>query len=226
MKKVLTSAVITCAGDGCRFGHNKLMAPLGGKPVFIRTIQRFAQAKEIDEILVAVRGNEIKNYHRLIKKEGLKAKLVKGGEQRHISAYNCVKQAQGRYVVTHDGARPLISPGLINKIAQEAKKNQAVILAVETHTSIKKINGFCVAECLARKETWLAQTPQAFERQIILKAYEKAIREKEIVSTDDSELVSRLGIAVKIIPGDFKNIKITMPLDLLIARSLYQEKNV
>ncbi len=221
-KRPKISAVITCAGNGCRFGHNKLLMPLAGKPVFVRTVEQFAKAKNIDEILVAIREGERKIYERWLKKEGLVARLVIGGAERHISAYNCVKVASGDYIVCHDGARPLIETHLIEKIAAAVLKHQAVMLAVETHTSIKKIGNGFIDEHLERKETWLAQTPQAFRRDLLKLAFEKVIKKGEMVCTDDSELVGRLGIKVKMLPGDLKNIKITVPLDLILVRAIYK----
>jgi 2-C-methyl-D-erythritol 4-phosphate cytidylyltransferase len=216
------SVILTCAGNGCRFGHNKLMKSLGGKPVFIRTVEQFYRARGIDEIIIAVRKDEIKKYQKWLNKEKLPAKLVIGGEQRYISAHHGVKQSKGKNIIVHDGDRPLISIKLIEKLVKEVEKFPAVIPAVASHTSIKKIKGSFVNECLPRAETWLAQTPQAFNKNILLKAYKKAIREKEAVSTDDCELVSRLGVKIKMIEGEHENIKITIPSDLIIVRQLYK----
>jgi 2-C-methyl-D-erythritol 4-phosphate cytidylyltransferase len=198
------------------------MKPLGGKPVFIRMVEQFKKAKNIDEIIVAVRHEEIPRYQKWLKKEGINARLVIGGEQRYVSAYNGVLASRGKYVVIHDGDRPLIPVSLIEKIAEEVKNHPAVILAVETHTCIKKIKDAEVKKCYPRAETWLAQTPQAFRRDIIIKAYEKAIAEKEMVSTDDCDLVNRLGVVSKMVRGDHCNIKITIPADLIIVRELYK----
>lgn len=222
MKKPTISAVLTCAGNGCRFGHNKLMFPLAGKPVFIRTVEQFFRSGAIDEIVIAVRKEEMKKYNRLLKKEGLKAKLVEGGQERHISAYNAVKQSQGEFVLIHDGARPLVSPELIKKVVGEVKKYQAVMTAAETLTCVKYVEGQFVKKCLPRVNTWLGQTPHAFAREIILKAYKKAFRDN-FVGMDDCDFVSRLGIKVKIVPGEQSNIKITLPQDLVIAQLLYQK---
>lgn len=156
------------------------------------------------------------------KKKKIKAKLVEGGKERYLSAYNGVLASSGDYVVIHDGDRPLIQVKLIEKVAAEIKKSPAVILAVETHTCIKKIEKGSVIKCYPRAETWLAQTPQAFKKDIIVKAYKDAIKNNEKVSTDDCELVHRLGIVNKMIPGDHCNIKITIPADLVVVRELYK----
>lgn len=218
----MISAILTCAGNGCRFGHDKLKKMLAGKPVFIRTVEQFAKAKNIDEIIIAIRKDEFPYYQKWLKKEKIKAKLVEGGKERYLSAYNGVLASSGDYVVIHDGDRPLIQVKLIEKVAAEIKKSPAVILAVETHTCIKKIEKGSVIKCYPRAETWLAQTPQAFKKDIIVKAYKDAIKNNEKVSTDDCELVHRLGIVNKMIPGDHCNIKITIPADLVVVRELYK----
>lgn len=191
---------------------------LEGKPVFVRALEPFQQSKKVDEIIVPIRKNDRKIYGQLIKKHGLKAKLVVGGNQRYTSAYNGVKASKGEFILIHDGARPLVPVWLINKIVKEVKRHQAVMAAVKPHTCVKFVNDFFVKECLSRSNTWLGQTPQAFQREIILQAYEKAIKDKEFNGMDDCELVSKLGTKVKIVPGDWSNIKITTPSDLIIAK--------
>jgi 2-C-methyl-D-erythritol 4-phosphate cytidylyltransferase len=218
----MISAIITCAGNHSRFGTNKLLELLDGKPIFIRTLEQFQKSKKIDEIVVPARKEKISLFKNLIKKTGIKVKLVEGGNERYVSAYNGVKASGGQFILVHDGARPLVSLRLIDKIIEEVKKHDAVMMAVEPHTCIKQSSGFYVKQCLSRSETWLGQTPQAFKREIILKAYEKAIKDKEFNGMDDCELVSRLGIKVKIVPGDQMNIKVTIPSDLVIARHFFK----
>ena len=220
----MISAIITCAGNHSRFGKNKLLAVLEGKPVFVRALEPFQQSKKVDEIIVPIRKNDRKIYEKLIRKHGLKAKLVIGGDQRYTSAYNGVKASKGEFILVHDGARPLVPVWLIDKIVREVKKHQAVMAAVEPHTCVKFVNDFFVKECLSRSNTWLGQTPQAFKREIILEAYEKAIKDKEFNGMDDCELVSKLGTKVKIVPGDRANIKITTPSDLIIAEHFLKMK--
>jgi len=222
-KKKMISAIITCAGNHSRFGRNKLLSDLAGKPVFIRTLEQFQKAKKIDEIIVSIRQEDFAVYKKILNQEKIKAKLVIGGEERYVSSYNGVKVSQGDYVVIHDGARPLVPSWLIDKVAEKVAKHQAIISAVRPFTCIKKGKGFLVEECLARSETWVAQTPQAFVKKIITKAYQKAIKDKEFNGMDDCELVSSLGFKVKVVNGDINNIKITVPTDLIIVEKLYQQ---
>lgn len=220
----MVSAVITAAGNSTRFGRDKILADLWGEPVLIRALMPFQRCKEIEEIIVAVKEEKFKLYRKLIQNARLKkVKLVEGGEERCLSAYNASCQCRGEIIITHDGNRPLVSPWLIEKLIKETRKHQAVITAVPVTTTIKYAENSLVKKSLLRAKTWLAQTPQGFKRELLLRAYKRAIKEKYFTPTDDSELVARLGEKIKIIPGDSINIKITYPTDLTIARILFRE---
>ena len=215
----MISAVITCAGNGSRFGKDKLFALIDKEPVFIRTVRQFLAVKGIGEVILAVREANKKQFEKALKKFKLKVKIVEGGTERLNSAYNGVKASDGDYVLIHDGARPLVTTGLIKKMIQAVKKYEAVMAAVETTTSVKLIDlkKMEVEECLDRKKSWLGQTPQAFKREIIIKAYRQAIKGK-IEGKDDCELVRKTGAKVKVVPGEWTNKKITLQTDLEIIR--------
>ena len=109
----MISAVITCAGNGSRFGKDKLFALIDKEPVFIRTVRQFLAVKGIGEVILAVREANKKQFEKALKKFKLKVKIVEGGTERLNSAYNGVKASDGDYVLIHDGARPLVTTGLI-----------------------------------------------------------------------------------------------------------------
>lgn len=214
----MISAIITCAGNGSRFGgRNKLLEPLGGKPVVVRTVEQFQKSKSIDEIVVVAKKKDFGVYSNYFQKNNINATLIEGGEKRFISAYNGVEASRGDYVLIHDGARPLVSVRLIETIVRRVKKYRAVMSALEPHTCVKQTIGGFVTANLDRKLTWLGQTPHAFQREIVLRAYKYGIKHN-LDGMDDCELVSRLGIKVKIVMGELENIKITTPSDLIIAR--------
>jgi len=198
------------------------MALLAGKPVLVRTLVQFHQSSKVDEIVVAVKKEETKIYEKLIEKEGLKAKIVEGGPERIVSAYNATVATKGEIIITHDGNRPLTPVWLIEKLIEETKKYGAAMTAIPPIATIKYAEDYIIKESLPRANTWIAQTPQGFKRELIMRAYEKAIKEKYFVPTDDSELVTRLGEKVRIVPGDPVNIKITYPSDLVIAERLFE----
>lgn len=215
----MISAIITAAGNGTRFGKEKLFSLINKEPVFIKTIRQFMKVKEVGEIILVVRKDTRKKFEKALKKFGLKVKLVEGGAERVDSAYQGVKVAQGEFVLIHDGARPLVSANLIKKVAAAVEKYGAVMAAIETTTCVKVINHQTmeVEQCLERKKSWLGQTPQGFKKEIILKAYEKATK-GEIEGMDDCELVRKTGVKVKVVAGEWTNKKITLPTDLEIIR--------
>lgn len=219
--KNTVSAVITAGGNGTRFNGDKMLALIDGKPLIIHTLDKFQQSKNIDEIIVLIKEKDIKKYQKIIKKAGFtKTKIVPAATERIISVYYGVKAAKGKYVITHDGNRPLTSVNLIDKLINEVIKYGAVMTAVPPTATIKYSHNGFVGKSLPRDKTWIAQTPQGFERKLVLKAFKKAVDDKYFVPTDDSELVTRLGEKVKIVPSDEINIKITYPQDLIIAEQL------
>lgn len=214
------SVVITAAGDSFRFGENKMMALINGKPVLFYTLRQFQQVKAINEIIVVANKKNILEYRKIIKKFGFNAKITLGGPERIISVYNGIKASKGEYIITHDGNRPLTPAWLINKLIEKTIKYQAAMTAIPPTATVKYSNGFIIKKSLPRSKTWIAQTPQGFKREIILQALEKAIRDKYFIPTDDSELVTRLGKRVFIVPGDEINVKITYPQDLITVKQL------
>lgn len=215
----MISAIITAAGNGTRFGKEKLFRLINQEPVFIKTIKQFKKVKELGEIILVVRKDSRKKFEQALKKFGLEAKIVEGGAERMNSAYRGVKACRGEFVLIHDGARPLVSTDLIKKVAAATKKYHAAMAAVETTTCVKMINRQTmeVEQCLDRKKSWLGQTPQGFKKEIILQAYSKAMK-GEIAGMDDCELVRQIGQKVVVVPGDWTNKKITLPTDLEIIR--------
>ncbi len=224
----MTSAIITCAGNHTRFGTNKLLADLCGKPVFIRTIESFSKVRSISEIIVSVRKEHYSLYQKLVQENGLsKVILTEGGKERFLSAFNGVRKCKSSKVLIHDGARPLVSPKLIKRVVQAISEpsTHAVITALRPVTCIKRGREFQVEECLDRSATWVAQTPHAYDKELILKAYQRAIDNDDFNAMDDSELVFAYKVPIKVVEGEDHNLKITVPTDLTIARCLYQSLN-
>lgn len=225
-KEIKVSAVITAAGQGIRFGANKMLVKIAGKPLLAWTVRAFSQCPDIKEIIVVGQEKELASYGKVLKKENLMVKLVKGGKERVISCYLGVKEAKEEVVITHDGARPMTSPKLIHKVVLAAKKYGACLSAEMPTATIKYVpkEDLLVEKTLVRKNTWIAQTPQGFKREIILKAFERAIKNKEFEATDDSEFVTKLGYQVRIVPGEPENIKITYPKDVILAEQILKQK--
>lgn len=217
----MRSLVITAAGNSTRFGENKLLLELGGKPIIFRTVEQFSKCKEIDEIIVATRLQDIPYYQELLK--DFPVKVVEGGKERIESLYNGARASKGDIIVSHDGARPLTPLWLIQNLIQAAETYGAAMTAVPPTATIKYADeDLLIQRSLPRATTWIAQTPQGFRRDILLKSLETAIREKYFVATDDSEIVAMQGYPVKIVPGDHVNMKVTVRSDLAIASELFK----
>jgi len=222
---VKAQAIIPTAGLGERFGANrpKSFMELNGKPIFIHTIERFENSSLVDSILLVVHEDYQDQYKESLKKYQIKKvkHVVLGGEFRHISVSNGLQMIDEdtEIVLVHDGVRPLISSALIDQSIQLCLKEDAVIVAVDMKPTIKRVDkeSLTVSATLRRDALMEAQTPQVFKKEILRKAYAQEIDQ---VPTDDSFLVEQLGIKVKILKGDYKNIKITTKEDLEIAKTL------
>ncbi len=221
------AALIVAAGQGLRMGSDrrKQYLDLAGRPILAHTVEAFCAVSEVDLILLAVPAEEI-DYcrNRIIRSlAGTKQiRLVPGGERRQDSVRNGLASlgADGPIVLIHDGVRPLVRPSLIVACIEGARKWGACIPALEVTDTLKKADGTgTILHTVPRGGLYAAQTPQAFQTELILQAHRRAVQEGW-QATDDASLVERMGIAVHIIPGSRSNIKITLPEDLQWANML------
>jgi 2-C-methyl-D-erythritol 4-phosphate cytidylyltransferase len=223
--KIMISALITAAGSSTRYGKNKMLEPVQGKPLLIRTLERFLACGEIEEIIVAARGADKETYEDLTSELDI-VKIVIGGKQRIESLLNALNASCGDILITHDGARPLVKPDLIKKLISCVKKTGAAMTAVNPTATVKITDNhsMLITGTLPRVKTWIAQTPQGYNREILKQAMEKAVREKYFVPTDDSEIVANMAAPdIMIVPGDHSNIKVTHRSDIVIANELFEE---
>lgn len=219
----MISVVIAAAGNSTRFGENKLLLDIAGKPMIVRTVERFAKCHQVDEIIVSTRKQDILFYEELFRTNGISVKVIEGGNERIESIYNGVKASKGNIILTHDGARPLTPLWLIENLIKAVEEHKAAMIAIPPTATIKYAeDDLIIQRSLARNTTWIAQTPQGFTRDILLSAFESAINERYFVATDDSEIVALYGHKVKIVPGDHINMKVTVKSDLLIANELFR----
>ena len=221
------TAIIVAGGKGTRMGLEikKQYVLLEGKEVLAHTIEKFEQVEEIEEIIVVVSREEIEFVEQEIcKKYGFNKvhKVVAGGKERQDSVYEGLKQAgNAKYVLIHDGARPFVKGSMIKKIVEEVKEKKACVVGVRVKDTIKECQDQTqkVTSTLKREKLWSVQTPQAFEKELLQKAYQFA-KEKNIVGTDDSSLVEKMGQEVFMVQGDYLNLKITTKEDLLFAKEI------
>ncbi len=227
------AAIINCAGNGRRFGKNKLVQSLNvhedftSETVMVRTIKNFLLT-EIDEVIVTINPEYRALYEQILAAEdNLPVKLIEGGVERYLSALRGLEATEADLVLLHDGVRPFVSKDLILELLASSEHYQAAILATKATTTIKRVNEQTgeIMESLAREESWLAQTPQLFERKLLIEVYQKALAANYEMISDDSELLSRFApqVAIKVIEGDERNLKITFPLDLEVAQLIARE---
>ncbi len=222
------SVVIAAAGRGTRMGldMNKQYIEVHGRPILAMTIQRFEECSHIDEIVIAANENEIEYCKRnIVEKFGFtKVKaFALGGETRQQSVFSGLGQVSPdcSIVLIHDGARPFILQESILTCINAADVYGAACAAVPVKDTIKLAgtDGF-VDRTIDRSGLWQIQTPQAFDYGLIMDAHRKALS-AGIDGTDDAMLVERLGHKVKLIKGDYNNIKITTREDLIFAEAIY-----
>lgn len=213
------SAIIVAAGSSRRMGFNKLLAPLAGVAVVRRTVEAFASCAEVAEIIL-VAGEDVAAAVQCVPK--LKA-VVPGGAERHFSVWAGLQAVSAgcSIIAVHDGGRPLISPEQIRLCIAAAEEKGAVACARPVTETLKR----CDAEGLIcgsidRTHAWIMETPQVFQRQLLLQAYEAVLRDGALV-TDEVSAVQHVGAAVHTVSNAEPNLKITYPADLQLAETLW-----
>ena len=218
-------AIIVAAGRGERMGGiDKIFAPLGGTSVLERVASVFDASPYIDHFVIVLNPDNVARGKHLLAGKNLTklAKVVPGGLRRQDSVEAGLKALPAcKWVVIHDGARPLVGAELITRGLEAAQETGAAIAAVPVTDTIKLVDedGY-VKETLDRSRLWAVQTPQVFRFDIIKEAYSKATGDV----TDDAALVEALGIRVKLYMGAYDNIKLTTPADLALAEALWRRK--
>ncbi|MDH3575978.1 MAG: 2-C-methyl-D-erythritol 4-phosphate cytidylyltransferase [Desulfobacteraceae bacterium] len=223
----MVSAIIVAAGKGIRMKGTmrKQYLDLSGRPVLAHSIMAFDSCSQVAEIYLVVPKEDIEYcQNKILSLLDLKNQinLVHGGAKRQDSVYNGLQSIDKdtETVVIHDGVRPLIHPEELKECILGSKKYGACILGTPASDTLKRVDKSGIIEAtLPRENIWLAQTPQAFQYDLILKAHETARRDG-YVGTDDASLVERLGADVKIINGSRFNIKITQKEDLAVAKAM------
>ena len=226
----MNTAIVLAAGKGTRMnaGMNKQFMLINDRPLLAQTLAAFQSCNAIDSIILVAGREELKTCkEQILDVYGFDKvdKLVSGGSERQQSVYNGILELEDdcSIVVIHDGARPILPEGIIEKCIDGAKIYGAVSAGMPAKETIKILNeeGF-VQYTPERGKVWVTQTPQAFKRDIIEKAHETA-NIKGISGTDDAFLVECMGIKVKMLEGSYENIKITTPEDIILAEAIMRK---
>lgn len=225
IKKI--STIITAAGYGRRMGGDKKkqFLMLGDIPLIARTLQIFQNNSLINEIVLVVPDEEITYCEReVVAFYGFTKikKIISGGEKRQDSVYIGLQSVSKdmEIVVVHDGVRPFLTSSILESSIKEALDKGAAVAALPVKDTLKKVSTRrTINEGISRDALWRIQTPQAFRKEILIRAFDKA-RKDNFYGTDESTLVARLGIPVYVVDGSELNIKITTKEDIVLGESI------
>ena len=211
---------------------NKQYLLLDDMPILARTVQAFENAPFIDAIYLVSPVQEIPFCKsEVVERYGFSKvrAIVAGGAERQHSVLNgllaMTEAGEDDLVLIHDGVRPFVSARMLEAAALAAREGGAAVVAVPVKDTAKVVRDGVIKETPAREDLWLAQTPQAFRYGLIRAAHEEAAA-RGFLGTDDSSLIERQGGAVRIVPGDYRNIKITTPEDMVLAEAFLKEKEL
>ncbi len=226
------AAIVPAAGSGVRMGtvRAKQFLEIRNRPLLAITLETFQKCDQVDAVILVVPEADVGfcrehittpfGLHKVVK-------IVPGGPRRQDSVRMGIRATEGKYdlLLIHDGVRPMITVDLVERIINAAGKHRAVIAALPAKETVKEVNSdHEVVGTYDRKKVWMVQTPQVFRYSDILTAHERALSEGWDEATDDSLLVEKTGITVTVEEGSDRNIKVTTPFDLEMARNILAAK--
>ena len=228
------SVILPAAGLGTRMGREKSGTSrkqfmlLDGAPILVHTIRKFAQCAAVSEIVVALRAEDMDWARGLLPPLRLSkpVRLVEGGDSRQQSVENALASLSPDtdLVAVHDAVRPFIDSEMVEKVIAEAAQTGAAIVGIVSVDTVKRVHKNKIRDTLPREHLVLAQTPQVFRFDLLKRAFESARRDG-FTGTDESSLVERLDeVEVSVVQGSDRNIKITRPTDMDLARLFLSEE--
>ena len=226
-------ALVPAAGLGLRMGGTvrKQYRSLGGVPLVVHSLRTLQSSPLIDTIVLAVplpdidyARSDVVERHRIAKVSN----IVAGGGERQDSVRNALSMVEKsvEIVVVHDAVRPFLTETMLVDVIAAARKTGAAIVALPMRDTVKQVRGdYIIEQTIDRRPLWLAQTPQAFRRDWLQEAHQKAYDER-VVATDDAYLVERLGHPVSVVEGTGENIKVTRPEDMILANAIHEARQI
>ncbi len=223
----LVHAVVTAAGSSRRMGGvDKLLLPLDGVPLLVRTLQPFLSFPRLGQVVVAVNPERIDEFSELLGRHfpGRNVRVTGGGEHRQQSILLALRvlaehAAAADRVMIHDGARPFVTHRLFSDLLERLSEFDGVIPALPVRDTIKKVDGSKVVDTQDRETLRLVQTPQIFGFETIQRLHERAA-EEQFLGTDDASLLERYGMSVGWVEGPIHNLKVTVPEDIDLLNHL------
>jgi 2-C-methyl-D-erythritol 4-phosphate cytidylyltransferase len=225
---VKVSVILPAAGLGTRMGREKSgisrkqFMLLDGEPILVHTIRKFLRCSSVSEIVIALRAEDMEWANSLIEKErpSKPVRIVEGGDSRQQSVQNALASlnADTDLVAVHDAVRPFVTPEQVEQVIAEAAETGAAIVGIVPVDTVKKVHKNKIRSTLPREHLVLAQTPQVFRLQLLKDAF-AAAEADSFIGTDEASLVERLEqVEVSVVQGSDRNIKITKPTDMELAR--------
>jgi 2-C-methyl-D-erythritol 4-phosphate cytidylyltransferase len=219
------SAIIVAAGSGVRLGSDvpKAFVKIAGRTMLSYSLVIVRQINSIDEVVITIPDG----FERAARAEvaaagiGVPVKITPGGVERQDSVRIALEltSAESELVIVHDAARPLATPAIFEACLIAAARAGGAIAAIPVSDTLKRVTDSAISATIARASLWQAQTPQAFRRDLLVAAHQRAVSEK-IAATDDADLVERTGARVEVVEASTNNIKITTPSDLAIVEAI------
>lgn len=226
MSKKKVTAIILAAGNSVRYGQNrnKNLEIVNNQTILEYSLKEFNKNKKIDNIIIATKKSDLEEINKIIyKNRSTKPiKTVIGGNTRQESVYNSINSTDSNIVIIHDAARPMIKQEYIDKCIDEMDNFKGVTIGVKSKDTIKIASNDGIIESTTnRANTWVIQTPQCFDRLSLLEAHDKFKNDSDI--TDDCMILERNNQKVKIISGDYSNIKLTTFDDLNLVNEFLKK---
>lgn len=227
-KKAICSVVVAAAGSSSRMeGTNKLFIEIGGKPVLAHTLMALNRCKEVGEIIVVTRSEDMNTVAQLCITYNVTkiSKIIIGGETRLESVYFGVQQVSpdAKLIAVHDGARPFVTESIVSNTVDAALTFSAAAPAVPVTSTIKRVKNGMVEQTVARDHLFEVQTPQIFVTELLKGALQNAI-DKSLYITDDCMAVEAIGCPVKLTDGSRENMKLTTVADIAYAEAVHKAR--
>ena len=224
------AAILPAAGLGTRMGADtpKQFLELDGTPLVVHSVRRIASCPLVTDIIVATRGDVVASLEERLRGEKFtqSVRVVRGGDSRQESVALALREVSNdtEIVLVHDAVRPFVTPEQVTRVIEEARRCQAAILGIPAMDTVKEVKRASLPEDVAliigtipRERVVLAQTPQAFSTKLLKEAFARA-QADGVSASDEAGLVERLGHDVHVVLGSERNIKITKPADMELAR--------
>lgn len=222
----MNCAIVVAGGKSERMGKgvDKSFLSLGSKPVVVYSLLAFERCADIEEVILVVRPERVESARSITQMFGCNKvrKIVGGGQQRQISVMKGLEQVEENVeiVVVHDGARPCVTAELISETVRNAQKHGSGVAALKITDTVKEVRqGLTISRTVDRTNLWTVQTPQAFRRELLVKAMD-FVKKKKLAVTDEASAVERVCKDVRLVVSTPFNVKITTPDDLVLAAAL------